>query len=104
PAAQPSTSPAQLPLHPDQLFTPASLRHSKSCEMIMAKIHTLYGANIDVSVCLNLGINIDLLRLARLKCCVIVDAAQIASVSVELEVCNLFDGRINIGLDNLIGL
>ncbi|KAK9761295.1 hypothetical protein K7432_013915, partial [Basidiobolus ranarum] len=68
PVAQPSTPPAQPPVHPDQLPTPISPRHSKSCEAIIAKIHTLCGANIDVSICLNLGINIDLLRLDRLKC------------------------------------
>ncbi|KAK9670897.1 hypothetical protein K7432_017281 [Basidiobolus ranarum] len=104
PAVQPPTPPTQPPAYPIQSSPPVSTRHSKSCETIIAKIHTLCGANIDVSVCLSLGINIDLLRLDRLKCRVIVDAAQIAGVSVELGVCNLFDGRINIGLDKINGL
>ncbi|KAK9761294.1 hypothetical protein K7432_013914 [Basidiobolus ranarum] len=104
PLVLPPMPPSQPPVYPDQATVPKAPSHSKSCEAIIAKIHTLCGANIDVSVCLNLGINIGLLRLDRLKCRVIVDAAQIAGVSVELGVCNLFDGKINIGLDKLVGL
>ncbi|KAK9761293.1 hypothetical protein K7432_013913 [Basidiobolus ranarum] len=99
--SKPHTRPSILPAQVSTLESPHT---SKSCEAIIAKIHTLCGANIDVSVCLNLGINIDLLRLDRLKCRVIVDAAQIAGVSVELGVCDLFDGRINISVDKHLGL
>ncbi|ORX93877.1 hypothetical protein K493DRAFT_374606 [Basidiobolus meristosporus CBS 931.73] len=100
PPAYPPTTPekpcksCQPPTYPPTTGKP---RYPKSCETIIAKIHTLCGAKIDLGVCLRLGVDIDLLRLERLKCRVIVGAAQLVGVSVNPSVCNLLDGKIRVG-------
>ncbi|KAK9753057.1 hypothetical protein K7432_017982 [Basidiobolus ranarum] len=79
--------------------TPGKPCSPKSCKAIITKIRTVCGTDIDINFCLNLSIDIDLLRLERLKCRVIVGAAQLAGVRVSPGVCNLLDGRIHIGFN-----
>ncbi|ORX93875.1 hypothetical protein K493DRAFT_302387 [Basidiobolus meristosporus CBS 931.73] len=94
PAPEKPCKSCQPPTYPPTTGKP---RYPKSCETIIAKIHTLCGAKIDLGVCLRLGVDIDLLRLERLKCRVVVGAAQLVGVSVNPSVCNLLDGKIRVG-------
>ncbi|KAK9766928.1 hypothetical protein K7432_003642 [Basidiobolus ranarum] len=85
--------PPRPPVYPP---TPGKPCSPKSCEAIIAKMRTLCGIKIDMKFCLNLRINIDFLRLESLKCRVILGAAQIAGVKVDLGLCNRLNGKTRI--------
>ncbi|KAK9766359.1 hypothetical protein K7432_004604 [Basidiobolus ranarum] len=88
--------PPRPPVYPP---TPGKPCSPKSCEAIIAKMHTLCGIKIDMKFCLNLRINIDFLRLESLKCRVILGAAQIAGVNADLGLCNRLNGKTRVDYD-----
>ncbi|KAK9762618.1 hypothetical protein K7432_011471 [Basidiobolus ranarum] len=90
---KPPRPPVYPPISTIRPLTPGKPCSPKSCKAIITKIRTVCGTDIDINFCLNLRVNIDFLRLDSLKCRMVVSAAQIAGVSVDLGVCNRLDSN-----------